>query len=314
MGMPKKSWSLLKRISKLSVRSKHSKNNKLSKRTKNSKFATLRANRKKLLFLLMSLQYTMAYAEYTLPNSDNVITTIGNVNKTELDPKSIKLLIWNLYKGQRESFENNFIELAKAKDILVLQEMYLDQKMTTLFSGLSSFYFVGATSFLDDGIRTGVLTAALGRAKESKYLGSHFTEPIINTPKMSLLNYYAIRGFKSQLLVVNIHAINFVTVSAFEHQINDLYFKVKDYSGPIIFAGDFNTWSLGRMEVLKSYIGKLKLKEVHFDKDERLKFMGYPLDHVFYSSGMQLLKASVRGEFVGSDHKPLEVEFFLEQP
>jgi endonuclease/exonuclease/phosphatase (EEP) superfamily protein YafD len=281
--MPKKSWRLLRKI-----------------------------NRKKLLFLLVSIQYNISYAEYLVPDPENVITTIGEVKKAELNPGSIKMLIWNLYKGQRKSFENSFLELAKSKDILILQEMFLDHKMVSLFNRLGDFYFVGATSFIDSGVRTGVLTAAQSRARDSKYIRSNFNEPVSKTPKMSLLNYYAVRGFKSELLVVNTHAINFVTVSEYENQIQDLYLKVKDYEGPMIFAGDFNTWSLGRMEILKGYIGKLKLKEVSFVKDDRIKFLGYPLDHIFYSSGLQLINATVRGELDGSDHKALEVEFFLE--
>lgn len=281
--MPKKSWRLLKTI-----------------------------NRKRLLLLLVSFQYSIVYAEYTVPNSDDVITNIGDIKKTELNPKSIKLLIWNLYKGQRESFESNFIELVKSKDILILQEMLLDSKMTTLFTKLSDFYLVGATSFMNNGVRTGVLTAAQSRVHDSKYLRSNFNEPLSKTPKISLLNFYAIRGSKLQLLVVNTHAINFVVISEYENQIQDLYMKVKDYAGPIIFAGDFNTWSLGRMEVLKSYTNKLNLKEVYFAKDDRARILGYPLDHVFYSSGIQLVKATVRGDLDGSDHKALEVEFLVE--
>jgi endonuclease/exonuclease/phosphatase (EEP) superfamily protein YafD len=241
--MPRKSWNLLKNT-----------------------------NRKALLFVLVSFHYILVRAEYVVPNPENVITNIGEAKQEELDPGSIKMLIWNLYKGQRDSFEDSFLKLIKSKNILILQEMYLDRKMLSLFNGLSGFSIVGATSFMDDGIRTGVLTASQSTVRDSRYIKSNFTEPLSRTPKMSLLNYYSVRGFKSHLLVVNIHAINFVTISEYENQLKDLFLKVKEYRGPIIFAGDFNTWSLGRMELLKGYINKLKLKEVHFEKDDRLKF------------------------------------------
>jgi endonuclease/exonuclease/phosphatase (EEP) superfamily protein YafD len=263
---------------------------------------------------LVTFQYSLVNAEYAVPNPDDVITKVGDTKQAELDPKSIKVLIWNLYKGQRESFEDNFLKLVKAKDILILQEMFLDKKMTSLFASLTGFHFVGATSFKDNGIRTGVLTAAQSITKDSKYLKSNFNEPLSKTPKISLLNYYAIRGHKLHLLVVNTHAINFVTTSEYENQIQDLYLKVKDFVGPVVFAGDFNTWSLGRMEVLKSYVSKLKLKEVQFEVDDRFRVLGYPLDHIFYSNGIQMLKASVRGELDGSDHKAMEVEFSIENP
>jgi endonuclease/exonuclease/phosphatase (EEP) superfamily protein YafD len=269
---------------------------------------------KRVLLLIIYFRSNLIYADYTVPKSDNVVSSIGQAKKNELDPKSVKLLIWNLYKGQRESFETSFVKLVKSKDILILQEMFLDKKMTSLFTSLSDFSFIGATSFMDSGIRTGVLTASQSRVIDSKYIVSNFAEPFTQTPKMSLLSYFAVRGFKSQLLVVNTHAINFVSLSEYENQINELYLKINSYGGPVIFAGDFNTWSAGRIEILQNYTKKLKLKEVSFDKDDRLKFFGRPLDHIYYSSGIQLLKASVRGELDGSDHKPIEVEFLLEQP
>jgi endonuclease/exonuclease/phosphatase (EEP) superfamily protein YafD len=285
MVMPKRYWNSLKKI-----------------------------NKKKLLFLMLTFQYQSIRADYVVPSPEKVLTNIGETKKHELDPKSIKILIWNVYKGQRQNFENHFLDLARTKDILVIQEMYLDQRMLSLLQKLSDFYFVGATSFLDSNIPTGVLTGSLGHLKDSKYLKSEFSEPITKTPKMSLLNSYAVRGFKKPLLIVNTHAINFVTMVEYEHQIQDLFIKITEYAGPVIFAGDFNTWSLGRMEILKKYIKQLKFNEVKFEKDERLKVLGNPLDHIFYSQGVKLIRAQVHGERDGSDHKAMDVEFLLEHP
>lgn len=273
-----------------------------------------KSNKKKILFLLLSFQYQSLRAEFVVPTPEKVLTTVGELKKNELDPRSIKLLIWNVYKGRKATFESHFLDLARSKDILVIQEMYLDQKMMSLLQRLNDFYFVGATSFLDSNIPTGVLTGSLGKLKETKYLKSQFHEPITKTPKMSLLSFYAIRGLKNPLLIVNTHAINFVTMSEYEHQIQDLFIKISEYSGPVIFAGDFNTWSLGRMEILQKYVDQLKFNEVKFEKDERMKILGYPLDHIFYSPGIKLIRANVHGERDGSDHKALDVEFGLEHP
>ena len=57
-----------------------------------------------------------------------------------------------------------------------------------------------------------------------------------------MLQWFPITGTDQQLLVVNVHAINFVMLHTFEAFIKQLISAMKNHHGPILLAGDFNTW------------------------------------------------------------------------
>ncbi len=51
----------------------------------------------------------------------------------------------------------------------------------------------------------------------------------------------------------------------FIRQLNSLSTHIIDHKGPVILAGDFNAWSRPRVNVLKRFARRLKLKEVIFE-------------------------------------------------
>ena len=113
------------------------------------------------------------------------------------------------------------------------------------------------------------------------------------------------------LLVINIHGLNATKTQSFKEQILSTTTLLKNHVGPIIFAGDFNTRNKKRTQFLKSFMRHYGLREVHWDKDYRMKFANYPLDHVFVKK-LHIKKSVVRNDIDTSDHKALEVHLALE--
>ncbi|MGL9734617.1 MAG: endonuclease/exonuclease/phosphatase family protein, partial [Symbiopectobacterium sp.] len=84
---------------------------------------------------------------------------------------------------------------------------------------------------------------------------------------------------------------------------------VKCHAGPVIMAGDFNTWSRQRIDALYQFASEIALREVRFIDDQRRRTFGRPLDFVFYR-GLHVMQSSVLVT-QASDHNPLLVEFQL---
>jgi endonuclease/exonuclease/phosphatase (EEP) superfamily protein YafD len=161
-------------------------------------------------------------------------------------------------------------------------------------------------------IPTGVLTASASAPEYTKALRSPIREPVINTPKMSLMSTYPLNGTGKSLMVVNIHGINFAGWRALKNQLRELEALMAEHEGPVIFAGDFNTWRVKRLKVLQEMASRLDLRQATFDPDYRTRVFGHPLDHIFFRE-LSLEKAEVFENIASSDHKPILARFTVKK-
>ncbi|PIP88520.1 MAG: hypothetical protein COW79_17305 [Bdellovibrionales bacterium CG22_combo_CG10-13_8_21_14_all_38_13] len=92
-------------------------------------------------------------------------------------------------------------------------------------------------------------------------------------------------------------------------QLNDIAKVVRAHKGPVVWAGDFNTWSKKKLRVMHELMAKLELTEAPFGPG-RMKVFGNVIDFVFYK-GLELRDSYVLPEVQGADHKPMVVEFYL---
>ena len=117
-------------------------------------------------------------------------------------------------------------------------------------------------------------------------------------------------------MVVSVHAINFVPLAQFEVQMRAIAAILSQHQGSIVLAGDFNTWSKGRLRSLHSITEGLDLRPVTFLPEDRqyLKrfLLSPPLDHLFYRGLGQIPgSARVLDTPTSSDHNPLFAAFEL---
>lgn len=245
-----------------------------------------------------------------IPESDDVLTTLGTSTKRQLPSRKWSFLVWNLHKGADETFKPEYLALSLGRDIIMNQEIFLDKNMLDVFRYLPLYRFETGTSFFSgkEKIRTGVANISPVAPDFTQYVRTANLEPIVSTPKLTLITSYPIRFSRKKLTVVNIHGINFVTNEVFQIELERIYRQIKDIPSPLVFAGDFNTWNLERRSMLKKYAQKLKLSEAIFLPDNRLTFNGHPLDHFLHTSDIKVTKARVDSFYRGSDHKPMTVE------
>ena len=85
----------------------------------------------------------------------------------------------------------------------------------------------------------------------------------MTTPKVSLITEFPLPNGKS-LLTVNVHLLNFERWGDMKisDQLEDLRSLLTNHHGPIIVAGDFNTWNEKRLRLVEGLARDLKLTEV----------------------------------------------------
>lgn len=246
---------------------------------------------------------------FPVPADNDVVHSLGRASRTSL-PQRMKFLVWNLHKGSNDTFDIEYPALSFDRDVIMNQEIFLDENMTTVWRFMPQFLFTTATSFFDgkEKIRTGVANISTVTPASTTFLRTKTLEPVIHSPKVLLISTFPIKNTDKKLTLVNIHGINFVNNRSFELELSRIYDKIKDIPAPLIFAGDFNTWNDERLAILGQYAKKLGLSEAKFIPDDRLRFNGRPLDHFLFTSDIRIISARVDGIYTGSDHKPLQVE------
>ena len=185
-----------------------------------------------LLFILQSIEEGQAFW-FTVPKKKDVIVKLGVPTKEELSPNKINILVWNIYKGKNDSWEEDFNYLSKNNDILILQEGRLNNKMTKTLTEENKGLFVMGTSFIykKSKERTGVVTGSKVKPRKIYHKKSKNVEWVGLTPKVLLFTEYNISGSKDTLLVINIHAVNTVPTYALARQIKQAGRKIKKHQG-----------------------------------------------------------------------------------
>lgn len=240
-----------------------------------------------------------------------VLKSWGRVNSQKLNSDKVyELLVWNLYKGEKEGLIDDLESLTPHYSFILAQEAYTHTMEQFWIDQSDEWYWVLAQSFLLSGGGTGVASGSRYYLQKSFFLKSTVTEPIVGTPKMILIQEFPLEDENRSLLVANIHAINFVSLESFKTQLQQLFDAVKSFQGPMIIAGDFNTWNSGRLEELSELKKKLSLQSVQFDPDERTTFWGYPLDHILIR-GIEVVSSKVLSGLDSSDHNALELKWKL---
>lgn len=229
------------------------------------------------------------------------------INGQHLDPDNISLLNWNIYKSNRTNWAKDLHDFIKEQDIVTIQEAHLNDKLQSVFARHNYHWTLNAAFHIKNK-PSGVMTAS--RIATLNTCGLRHIEPIIRTPKTALINYYPIKDTRQILLVANIHSINFTLgTSAYKRQIDQLFQMAIKHDGPVIIAGDFNTWSQARMSVLEHHATSARLSSLDYSNHIRTHVFGKALDHVFYRGLKPLSHHS--WEVDSSDHNPTSVKFKL---
>lgn len=251
--------------------------------------------------LSAGLSFPQSCTEEFLTADKGLVSTAG------LSPESISLFDWNIYKGSRKGWDDDFLRLSDGKDIILLQEASLDERLQELLQRRNLYWDLN-NAFFNKGQRTGVLSASTRQPMAS--CGQRTSEPLIGVPKTVLIARYAIEGSKEELLVANIHGINITLgTGSYQQQFDQLGDILKNHKGPLLVAGDFNNWSDGRSTIVAELAERLSLQKINFGGERRTTFFGDPVDQIYYR-GLQPLQSAVH-LVKSSDHNPISATFRL---
>ena len=257
-----------------------------------------------------ALDHSAAYGSTARPVKCETELTrpdLTEVAEDGLSPQRITLLTWNIFKQSRSNWLADFQQLSRDMDLLILQEAYMDESLGAMLSD-SPYHWLMTTAFYYQDNATGVLTAS--RVPSTRHCALYANEPLIQIPKSILVSTYSLAGTNQRLLVANVHGINFsLGLESYRDQFKALGTILRDHAGPLILAGDFNTWSDDRQAVLDQLSKELSLQRVEYESHHRITVFGNPIDHVYYR-GLELVQAS-SPHVSSSDHNPLLVTFKL---
>ena len=239
-------------------------------------------------------------------------------------PEELTLVTWNTQKLRNPDIAQDLSNLVSqhSPDLVFLQEVKLDQLELRDMNG----HFAESWSYpWPGGPTVGVLTLSHSSPIKAEPLRTEWREFFLTTPKVSLVTEHPLPN-GDRLLAVNVHLMNFEIWEPFmlRAQLRDLELVMASHEGPIILAGDFNTWSESRFALVNSVARNLGLEEVTGfpngrktgDLDSALlhRVLGIdpklPLDRI-YSRGFRTVSAEVLPN-TSSDHRPVLVRLALE--
>lgn len=242
-------------------------------------------------------------------SANETLHILNGGSQAALSP-SFDLLVWNMWKARGKGWKDDFQALVRDKEILILQESIFNSPFDPLFAGNDKFEWVMARGFGDVKTETvtGVKTGAVVKSLAQSFFISPDMEPLLRTPKMVLATSYPLSGSEVPLLVVNIHAINFVSIEKFGRQMKQVVEAIGDHNGPVILAGDFNTWNISRYKSMLALAADMGLTQVPLTRKGRIAHLNKHLDHIFYK-GLKLESCEVLSNVRSSDHYPITAKF-----
>jgi len=229
-------------------------------------------------------------------------------NNYFIDTK-ITLLNWNVHKNNHSyKWLQDFGQiLHQYQPHLIAFQEYKTKSKRSILDSRKEYGYGFFPNIEMGGEDYGLINASTCAIKDFNPIFSEHLEPLIKTPKVSFFTQYTLNN-NQNLTLINTHMINFVKIKKYLSQIKQLEKLCQDQE-KVILTGDFNTWSIKRMNILKNMTNSLGLNQVSFKIDHHKRsYMAHPLDHVFYK-GLKPLKSEILHQIKTSDHKPIIVEF-----
>ncbi len=273
--------------------------------------------------VFMSLSVTSAEAkrilfasQFSLIGVKDAHQVMGAPSQDEFNPKSIKVLVWNIKKGQEKGLDVDLPKFGLDRDLVLLSEGYGKPEVVKIFNSFKGFVWDFGISFLykkDHNYPTGTLIGSKVEASEISVTHSPDLEPIILTPKAFTMGKYPIKGQKKELLAISVHGINLADHEAFVRHMDQALHEIDRHDGPVVFAGDFNTRTKKRIDHIFQETTKRGFQSVDFvNGNKRSKGVTpYYLDWAFIR-GLKVKNPKVT-TVKSSDHMPMQLEVAVEK-
>lgn len=229
----------------------------------------------------------------------------SNQVATPSSSETLTVITWNMQKFENSKAFYDVKRLSETADILILQEAMHSDGWQSAFASHIPYSWNFFKSFCTDTKKaTGVQSGSRYPLINNQNIISPVSEPVTFTPKVTGFSQIDIAGF-GIVTLINTHALNFNSGNDFKTQIKDIFERLKTIQGPMIWAGDFNTWTADRLNFLMNLTKQLGLTHLSPSNDNR----GMVFDHIF-SRGLEVVSSEVLPDKT-SDHRPLKAVFKL---
>lgn len=220
------------------------------------------------------------------------------------DTSDFSVITWNAHKLADKQFLPDLIHLSQYADVILIQEAMHSDGLQNTFLRNFEFSFSFFKSFCNGKDQaTGVMTASRYELENNSALVSQDTEPFTFTPKVSGYSTIEVPEL-GKINIINTHALNFNLGSKFKNQIDQVAEFISHLEGPVIWAGDFNTWIADRKNYLDQKARVLGLQHIQPLKDHRI----LKLDQV-YARGLEVIDIEILENIKSSDHLPIKIVF-----
>jgi endonuclease/exonuclease/phosphatase (EEP) superfamily protein YafD len=215
----------------------------------------------------------------------------------------LEILSWNIQKANNPGWAEDLASFSQDIDLVFIQEASVQAHIPQAIP--MDLYSSFAAGYTTASRATGVLTLSTGSPSVHCKLAAR--EPWLGTPKATSITAYPLQDREDRLLAINLHAINFdFGLKRFHSQFEVLRDVLANHQGPIILAGDLNTWSDDRQSLVDDFLLEYGLASVTFEPDLRTRAFGRVLDHI-YIRGLRADDAKVI-PVTSSDHNALRVK------
>jgi len=243
-------------------------------------------------------------AQVSMPCAESTGARAGHVGT--LDPNAIRVASWNVHKEGDPGWQSDLGHLIGATDVVLIQEAGVSTEFRAVIEK-AGFSWLLSSAFEYLGSEYGVLTATRVRPEKACTLRAY--EPLLGIPKAMLITQYRLAGRDDLLAIANVHAINFtLDTDAYRAQLEAVADALSGHRGPIVIAGDFNTWNNDRETAVRALVASLSLEPAVFEVDARTHFMGGHIFDRVYAKGVEFVAATA-WSVTSSDHNPLVVDF-----
>ncbi|MEA3333088.1 MAG: endonuclease/exonuclease/phosphatase family protein, partial [Pseudomonadota bacterium] len=203
-------------------------------------------------------------------------------HQNSISKERFNVLCWNVAKlSQKKDFKDYLHSIVEEEEIdfLLLQEVKEGMRKDI---SLNDYSYVLSPNIVTKNHIFGVMNAFKVSCQSAEALLTQTQELKYMTHKSSLITRHLMVD-QQNLLVVNLHAVNFVTSRYFQAELNYIKSQISSHEGSLIVAGDFNAWNFRRVAMLREFARELLLTEVTFDCDKHIKkVFSKRLDYVFY--------------------------------
>tara|TARA_R110002073_G_scaffold188011_1_gene346738 strand:- start:989 stop:1903 length:915 start_codon:yes stop_codon:yes gene_type:complete len=218
----------------------------------------------------------------------------------------LEIISWNIQKTSNPGWQKDLASLTDTANLVFIQEAVLEADYSASIPADNHRAF--APGYRRGELQTGVMTVSESNPTVACDLS--ISEPWLRTPKATSISQYSLHERDENLLVINLHAVNFAFgTRSYNKQLSELDEYLEAHPGPVILAGDLNTWSRKRLNLVNDFMSRHGLTAVTFEPDHRSKVFGKALDHIYVRGLEAHFAETIKVD--SSDHNPLRVRLRL---